>query len=104
LAEQLRALWQRYGRLTLAELPLEVRVTAGQCLLDWLGCTLAGSIEPLARILRDEFEDEPGIATVIGADLRVPAWAAALINGATGHALDFDDSNLWASTTAAAGT
>jgi 2-methylcitrate dehydratase PrpD len=70
-------------------------VTAGQCLLDWLGCTLAGSIEPLARILRDEFEDKPGIAAVIGADLRVRARAAALINGATGHALDFDDSSLW---------
>jgi 2-methylcitrate dehydratase PrpD len=95
LAEQLRALWQRYGRQTLAELPTEVRVTACQCMLDWLGCTLAGSIEPLARIIRDEFEAGPGAATVIGADLRVPARAAALINGATGHALDFDDSNLW---------
>jgi 2-methylcitrate dehydratase PrpD len=95
VSEQLNALWQRYGRLTLDEVPAEARAAACQCILDWLGVTFAGSTEPLARILRAEFAPDHGPATVIGSSQRVPAKAAALINGATGHALDFDDTNLF---------
>lgn len=95
MSEQLNALWQRYGRLTLDEVPAEARAAACQCILDWLGVTFAGSTEPLARILRAEFAPDHGPATVIGSSLRIPPKAAALINGATGHALDFDDTNLF---------
>jgi 2-methylcitrate dehydratase PrpD len=95
VSEQLDALWERYGRLTLDEVPAEARTAACLCILDWLGVTFAGSSEPLARVLRAEFADEHGPATVVGSSQRVPAKAAALINGATGHALDFDDTNLF---------
>jgi 2-methylcitrate dehydratase PrpD len=63
-------------------------------MLDWLGCTLAGSTEPLAEILRAELAAENGPATVIGGSQGASTRTAALINGAAGHALDFDDTNL----------
>jgi 2-methylcitrate dehydratase PrpD len=94
MSQQLNALWERYGRLTQAELPADASMAARQCVLDWFGVTLAGSTEPLAAMLRDEFAAEPGSATVFGSPLRASARTAALVNGATGHALDFDDTNL----------
>ncbi|HEX4829891.1 MAG TPA: MmgE/PrpD family protein [Trebonia sp.] len=94
MTAQLGALWERYGKLSLADVPDEARTAACQCILDWLGCALSGSTEPLARILREELADEAGPATVIGAGQRAPATVAALLNGAAGHALDYDDTNL----------
>jgi 2-methylcitrate dehydratase PrpD len=94
MSEQLNALWERYGRLSLDEIPADALTAAHQCILDWLGCTLSGSTEPLAEILRAQFAAEDGPASVIGSEQRAPARTAALINGATGHALDFDDTNL----------
>jgi 2-methylcitrate dehydratase PrpD len=66
---------------------------ARQCLLDWAGVALAGAREPLARILLAQARDDGGspVCSVVGASLRVNARQAALINGATGHALDYDD-------------
>jgi 2-methylcitrate dehydratase PrpD len=94
MSTQLNALWERYGRLSPDEIPAEAGMAARQCVLDWLGCTLAGSTEPLAQILRAEFAAEDGPATLIGGSQRTSAKTAALINGAAGHALDFDDTNL----------
>lgn len=65
---------------------------AKQCMLDWFGVTLAGSDEPVARILRDEFADGArGRTSIVGFDLRGSPVDAALVNGATSHALDYDD-------------
>lgn len=94
MSHQLNALWGRYRRLSLDEIPAQARVAACQCVLDWLGCALAGSAEPLSRILRAEFAAGEGPASVIGSSQRASAKTAALINGAAGHALDFDDTNL----------
>ena len=106
MSNQMNALWERYGRLSLDEVPADASVAARQCILDWLGCALSGSTEPLAQILRAEFAGEAalardtglasgnGLATVIGSDQRVTAKTAALINGSAGHALDYDDTNL----------
>jgi 2-methylcitrate dehydratase PrpD len=77
-----------------AEPPSPQAVTvAKQCLLDWLGVTLAARREPLVGILADELEpsDELGACTLIGLARRASPMNAALINGAAGHALDFDD-------------
>lgn len=66
---------------------------AKHCFLDWLGVTIAGSREPLTRILQAEAESEgaAGPCTLIGTGRSSsPSWAA-LINGAASHALDFDD-------------
>jgi 2-methylcitrate dehydratase PrpD len=83
--------WQRFRDLTYDDLPDDVVKVAKQCMLDWTGCALAGSKEPLAEILRDHFGYRAGKCSVIGSDLKLDAPTAALVNGASGHALDFDD-------------
>jgi 2-methylcitrate dehydratase PrpD len=74
-------------------LPPEAVTVAKQCLLDWLGVTLAARGEPLVTILVDELApaDEPGGASLLGLGRRARIENAVLINGAMGHALDFDD-------------
>jgi 2-methylcitrate dehydratase PrpD len=65
---------------------------AKQCLLDWLGVTLAARREPLVRILADGLDPDAGRgATVLGLGRRARIDDAVLVNGAAGHALDFDD-------------
>ena len=82
--------------LSLDDLPAETVEAARHCLMDWLGVTLAGSKEPLAKIMRDEAMEEGGNpqATILGGGGQTSALQAALVNGATGHALDYDDVNL----------
>lgn len=64
-------------------------------LLDWMACGLAGREEPLARKLRKFAQSEGGVhaASLMGGD-KVPARMAALVNGATSHALDYDDTHF----------
>ncbi|MCB1683703.1 MAG: MmgE/PrpD family protein [Pseudomonadales bacterium] len=85
--------WNRYRNLRYQALPERVKTVAGQCVLDWFACAIAGSEEPLSGILRAEFEHRHGACTVIGAELKVDALTAALLNGSAGHALDFDDTS-----------
>ncbi|HJU16255.1 MAG TPA: MmgE/PrpD family protein [Stellaceae bacterium] len=77
-------------------LPETVRALSRQCVLDYLGVALAGAADPLVRILRDEMTEAGGApqAGLIGHPVRLPALAAALVNGAAGHALDYDDVNM----------
>ncbi len=84
-------LWDTYQHLTYDQLPEDVVTVANQCILDWFGCAVAGSAEPLAAILRDQFGHRSGACTVVGSDLMLEAPTAALLNGASGHALDYDD-------------
>lgn len=63
---------------------------ARHALLDWIGVTIAGAQEPLAVMLREELAGE-GSCTLIGTGQRAGPHHAALINGAAGHALDYDD-------------
>lgn len=83
--------WDKFQSLTFDELPADVATVASQCLLDWYGCAVVGSTEPLAQILRDSFGHRSGVCSVIGSDLKLEAPTAALLNGASGHALDYDD-------------
>jgi 2-methylcitrate dehydratase PrpD len=78
------------------ELPEPVREVARQCVLDYLGVAIAGADDQLVRILIDEIAEAGGAAqaSVIGHSLRLPMLSAALVNGAAGHALDFDDVNI----------
>src|SRR5437868_8003471 len=77
-------------------LPEPVRALARQCVLDYYGVALAGADDPLATILLDELAEAGGAAqaSVIGHKAKLPALSAALVNGAIGHALDYDDVNL----------
>lgn len=65
-------------------------------MLDWAACGIAGAGEPVARICRDMAEAEQGAAQarVFGGQVALPARAAALVNGATSHALDYDDTHF----------
>jgi 2-methylcitrate dehydratase PrpD len=89
LAEQASAV--RYDAL-----PEPVRALARQCVLDYYGVALAGKDDELVAILLAELDEAGGTAqaSVIGHKARVPALSAALVNGAIGHALDYDDVNL----------
>jgi 2-methylcitrate dehydratase PrpD len=90
---QIVDLWNQYSSLTWREIPESTQQVTRQCLMDWLGCTLAGSREPLAEILHDEYRSQTGVCSVVGSDLRLPPQVAAFINGCEGHALDFDDTS-----------
>jgi 2-methylcitrate dehydratase PrpD len=83
--------WDKYGSMTYDDLPDHVVQVANQCILDWFGCAIAGSAEPLSEILRNQFGHRKGSCSVIGSDLKLDAATAALLNGASGHALDYDD-------------
>ncbi len=79
-----------------ADLPDAASTVAKQCLLDWLGVTLAGKDEPLVAMLRAEAAAEGGAeqASLIAAQGKVTASQACLVNGSAGHALDYDDVNM----------
>ncbi len=73
-----------------------VRLTA-QCVLDYIGVTLAGVAEPASAMVFAEMAEQGGapVAHVHGrGDARLPAISAALANGTASHALDFDDVNM----------
>jgi 2-methylcitrate dehydratase PrpD len=82
--------------VTYEALPEPVRELARQCVLDYYGVALAGADDPLAAILLDEMSEAGGApqASIIGRQAKLPALSAALVNGAIGHALDYDDVNL----------
>jgi 2-methylcitrate dehydratase PrpD len=84
------ALASRLAQLTWEDITPDAARVAKQCLLDWLGVSLAARDEPLVRILHEEF-DGGGAVSIIGSARRARLAEAVLISGAQGHALDFDD-------------
>ncbi len=82
----------------LAAVPLRggILELARQCVLDWVGVALAGSREPLVHILLDQALEDGGtpVASLIGRTTQVSVRQAALLNGAAGHAIDYDDTNV----------
>jgi 2-methylcitrate dehydratase PrpD len=91
-----RTLAEQARTLTLADIPDDIRAWARQCVLDTIACTLAGAKEDLTEILLAEHQEQGGnpTATILGHSVKLPPAAAAIINGAAAHALDFDDVNL----------
>jgi len=77
----------------LEDFPPEALQAAKGAIIDCLGCTLAGSVEPLADVLCEHVISTGGTprASVIGRGFRTSSPEAALVNGAMGHALDYDD-------------
>mgnify|MGYP001167492524 CR=1 FL=1 len=73
----------------------EAVLAAKRAVLDTLAATIAGSAEPAARIALEMVRALGGSAqaTMIGAGDRVSVTQAALVNGVSGHALDYDDVN-----------
>ena len=65
-------------------------------LLDWISVGVAGVDEPVAGIVRGYAVQDGGReeCAVFGSDRKLPARAAALVNGTTSHALDYDDTHF----------
>ena len=77
----------------LEDFPPEAVSTAKDGIVDAIACTLAGSREPLVDILCRYSESNGGNprATVVGRGIKTSSPEAALLNGATAHAIDYDD-------------
>lgn len=89
-----RELVELASRLTLDSIDEQAKTVARHCVLDWFGCAIAGSQEPLSKILvREMAAQDRGEATLAGRCERTGVLNAALINGAMSHALDFDDTH-----------
>lgn len=77
-------------------LPASARQYATLSLFDWIMCGRAGARQGLSRIIRKFVLDEAGrkSASIFGSRSKVPARAAALVNGTISHALDYDDTHF----------
>jgi 2-methylcitrate dehydratase PrpD len=91
-----RALAEQARALRLSDIPETVRDWARQCVLDYVGCGIAGASDELVTILLAEMQEHGGkeVASILGHAGRLPVASAAMVNGAASHALDFDDVNL----------
>lgn len=78
------------------DIPEEARLQARRAVLDTLGVILAGCGEDAGRIVVGWVREQGGTAeaSVLGHGFRAPAAEAALVNGTSGHALDYDDVNI----------
>ncbi len=76
------------------DLPQEAVEKGKECILDTLGCMLAGCKEAETAIMLKYIEETGGQpeATIVGFGHKTSAPSAALVNGTVAHALDFDDS------------
>jgi 2-methylcitrate dehydratase PrpD len=70
---------------------------AKRCLIDGFGVVLAGATVQGSAIVREHVKatSAPGNSTILGpARMTAAASLAALANGASGHAMDYDDTQL----------
>ena len=74
-------------------IPKEAVHVAKKAILDWVGVTIAGANEPVARILAEQVKRMGAIgeAGVICRAFRTSTDLAAWVNGTASHALDYDD-------------
>jgi 2-methylcitrate dehydratase PrpD len=79
-----------------ADLPAAVVHQAKRGLIDWHGCALVGSRHPTIQKLAQGLADlqDSGQVAVVGRKTRYSPMAAALMNGQSGHVLDFDDTHM----------
>ncbi|HEX5049423.1 MAG TPA: MmgE/PrpD family protein [Gammaproteobacteria bacterium] len=85
------------GRARFADLPREAIGIAKRCVIDGLGVLLAGATQEAGRVLHEHVRgsDSRTEATVLGpVPFKTGAASAALVNGTSGHALDWDDTQL----------
>jgi 2-methylcitrate dehydratase PrpD len=79
------------------DFPAEAIAIGKRCIIDGLGVMLAGSTQDASEILRGYLRDSDARseATAFGPQtFRTGAASAALLNGTSGHALDWDDTQL----------
>ena len=88
-----RELAQFIVKTDFSDLPGNVQRHAKFCVLDWLGASLAGSVEPPAKIISAIMRELGGKreSTIIGAETKTACVNAALANGIIGHTVELDD-------------
>ncbi|KAB2851573.1 MAG: MmgE/PrpD family protein, partial [Hyphomicrobiaceae bacterium] len=81
--------------LQLEAVPAEVTAIAKRCIIDLVGVTLAATPHQLTKKLHGYAHSHysAGPATVLGFPDGLSPPGAALVNGAAGHVLDFDDTS-----------
>jgi len=100
MSEQVRAtgaVVDFISRARWPEFPADAVALAKRCIIDGLGVMLAGSTTHASALLRDYTRGGDGRtdATAFAPEpFRTGAASAALLNGTSGHALDFDDTQL----------
>ena len=86
---------RRINQITWSDLSPQVVSNAKTAILDTIGVTLAGSQEDaLVKLLRVPGTRDPGPSLVFGHPVRTSALNAALLNGTSAHAMDFDDVSI----------
>lgn len=93
-----RALATHVAGIALDRLPSDVVAKAKLCVLDALGCALAGISHGAIRSLVDavrppSLDDGAAGASVWGAGLRTTGPTAALLNASTAHVVNADDAH-----------
>ena len=91
MTERLQRLAQFCVDTRFEDLPPALVAQAKRHILDTFGATLAGADSDVAKQARLVFAGETGGTLVWGADLRVGAAQAAMLNGVAAHALELDD-------------
>jgi 2-methylcitrate dehydratase PrpD len=89
-----RKLAEHAAALTYSDLPPELIRLVKQCVLDTLGVIVGASgIADEGRIVAEFVLDQGGSpeSSLLGFGGKVPAPAAAFVNGGLGHMLDYDD-------------
>jgi 2-methylcitrate dehydratase PrpD len=87
-----KALGEFVADLTYSKIPAEAVKIARMGFVDCIGTMIAGRDEDAPQILRRTLGvGSGGEATLYFSDQRAPAPEAAWVNGAAGHALDYDD-------------
>jgi 2-methylcitrate dehydratase PrpD len=81
----------RYGHI-----PVDVIRLAQGFVLDGLGVALAGQTEEGTRIILNHIRRMGGReeVSILGTAYKLPASQAALVNGVSAHAMDYDDTQL----------
>ena len=90
-ARATRAVVDFITRTTWQDVPPDATALAKRCVIDGLAVMLSGSTTHGSAILRDFVRAGGGVeeSTVLGAEAcRTTAASAALLNGASGHAMD----------------
>src|SRR6188768_1995243 len=79
-----------------ADLPETARHEGARSLLNWVACAVGASKhETVKRALLALYDlSGPRDATILGRRERVDIFQAALLNGATSHTFDFDDTHM----------
>jgi 2-methylcitrate dehydratase PrpD len=80
------------AQTTYEDLSAKAIELAKQAILDSVAVTLAGSIEPAAKICAQMAREESTSkdSSVFGQGFKTSCSQAALVNGTAGHALDYD--------------